>query len=161
MYASIPLTAATLNASRNKFLDLAIAAAKEAEQNGDVPVGAVVVYEDRVIATAFNERERSQDPTSHAEVTALRKAAEIIGSWRLLNCDLFVTLEPCLMCTGALIHARIRSVYFGATDPKAGACGSVFQMHDSPQLNHRFQAVYLQNEECSSLLTEFFKRKRV
>lgn len=160
LFASIQQTTAILNASKNKFLDLAIAEAREAERNGDVPVGAVVVFQGEVISTAHNEREQLQDPTAHAEVLAIRRASLVLGSWRLNDCELIVTLEPCAMCAAALINARIGSVYFGTSDPKAGACGSVFSLHQSDQLNHCFEAHNLNNLECSTMLKDFFKRRR-
>ena len=140
---------------------LAIAEAGRALEHGDVPVGAVVVNQGRVIAAAHNERERRQDPTAHAETLALQAAARARGSWRLLDCDLYVTLEPCAMCAGAIVLARIPRVVFGTTDPKAGAAGSVLDVLAEPRLNHRpvVEGGVLA-AECAALLTDFFAARR-
>jgi len=119
------------------FMRLAIREAERAVGHGDVPVGALVVQDGNVIGAACNERERRQDPTAHAETLALRDAALALGSWRLLKCGLYVTLEPCAMCAGAIVLARVSRVVYGTADPKAGAAGSVFDILAEPRLNHR------------------------
>lgn len=128
----------------------------------DVPIGAVCVHENRLIGRGFNRRERDNDPTAHAEVLALQDAARTLGSWRLEGVTLYVTLEPCPMCAGALWLARVSRLVFGAWDPKAGACGSVFDIPRDPRLNHRLQLKggVLQTE-CTELLQTFFSRRRI
>ncbi len=140
---------------------LALAEARAAESHGDVPVGAVVVHEGRVIAARHNERELTDDPTAHAEVLALRDAAVAIGHWRLEGCTLYVTLEPCAMCAGAVVSARVPRVVFAATDPKAGAVRSLYEIADDPRLNHRAQIDHgLLAEESAAMLKSFFAARR-
>ncbi len=140
---------------------LALAEAARALAHDDVPVGAVVVRGDEVIAAGRNERERRGDPTAHAEVLALRAAAAALGSWRLLDTTLYVTLEPCAMCAGAIVLARVPRVVYGTPDPKAGAAGSVLDVLAEPRLNHRPQVVGgVLAGECARLLTEFFAVRR-
>jgi tRNA(adenine34) deaminase len=135
--------------------------ARRAEAHGDVPVGAVVVRDGQVIATRHNERELTGDPTAHAEVLALRDAAVAVGHWRLDDCDLYVTLEPCPMCAGAIVNSRIRRVVFGATDPKAGAVRSLYQVADDPRLNHRAEIEGgVLADESAALLKAFFAARR-
>jgi tRNA(adenine34) deaminase len=142
-------------------MELAIESARRAEAHGDVPVGAVVARDGRVLAAAGNERELRGDPTAHAEVVAIRAAAEALGGWRLADTTLYVTLEPCSMCAGAIILARIPEVIFGAPDPKAGAAGSALEVLGEPALNHRPQVSGgLMEDECSALLREFFESRR-
>jgi tRNA(adenine34) deaminase len=130
-------------------------------EHDDVPIGAVLVHEGEVLATGRNEREERQDPTAHAEVLALREAAEKLGSWRVLESVLYVTLEPCAMCAGAIVLARVPRVVFGAWDPKAGAAGSVLDVLAQPQLNHRPDVSGgLLAEECGALLSSFFAGRR-
>ena len=119
------------------FMRLALREAEHALEHEDVPIGAVVVRDGEVLAAAHNERELRQDPTAHAEILALREAARALGSWRVLDAVLYVTLEPCAMCAGAIVLARVPRVVFGASDPKAGACGSVLDVLAEPRLNHR------------------------
>lgn len=142
----------------------AIGEARKAEAIAEVPIGCVIVHEGRIIARAHNLRETKQDPAAHAELLAIRKAAQKLGSWRLLNTTLYVTLEPCLMCMGAILLARIPSVVFGCFDPKAGAAGSLFDLSNDPRLNHRFDLISgIRQQECSGLLSDFFsslRRKR-
>lgn len=127
----------------------------------EVPVGAIIVQNGRVIAAARNERERLNDPTAHAEMVAITQAAESLGSWRLSECTLYVTLEPCPMCAGAILQARIPTVVYGATDPKAGAVDSLFNLLDDARLNHRCDVVSgVMAEQCGGILTEFFRRQR-
>ena len=143
------------------FMRLALREAARAPEHGDVPIGAVVVRGGEVIATARNERELRADPTAHAEVLALREAARVLGSWRLLDAVVYVTLEPCAMCAGALVLARVARVVFGAPDPKAGACGSVLDVFSEPRLNHRPDvAGGLLSLECGELLSAFFATRR-
>jgi tRNA(adenine34) deaminase len=143
------------------FMHLALREAERALEHDDVPIGAVVVREGEVIATAHNERELRQDPTAHAELVALREAARAAGSWRVLDSVLYVTLEPCAMCAGAIVLARVPRVVFGASDPKAGACGSVLDVLSEPGLNHRPEvAGGLLATECGELLSGFFASRR-
>jgi tRNA(adenine34) deaminase len=140
---------------------LAMREAERALEHDDVPIGAVVVHESEVIATGRNERELRQDPTAHAELLALRQAAERLGSWRVLESVLYVTLEPCAMCAGAIVLARVPRVVFGAWDQKAGAAGSVLDVLAEPQLNHRPEVSGgLLAPECGALLSSFFARRR-
>jgi tRNA(adenine34) deaminase len=143
------------------FMRLAMREAERALEHEDVPIGAVVVRGEEVLAAAHNERELRQDPTAHAELLALREAAREVGSWRVLESVLYVTLEPCAMCAGGIVLARVPRVVFGAPDPKAGACGSVLDVLGEPRLNHR-PAVSggLLAHECADLLTSFFASRR-
>jgi tRNA(adenine34) deaminase len=143
------------------FMRLAIREAESALSHDDVPVGAVVVRDREVLAAAHNERELRGDPTAHAELLALREAARVIGDWRLLDCDLYITLEPCAMCAGAIVLARVPRVVFAATDPKAGAAGSVLDILAQPRLNHRPDVSSgLLGEVSSELLRAFFATRR-
>ena len=144
-----------------RLMALAIERAREAEAHGDVPIGAVVAREGEPLASAGNERELRGDPTAHAEILAIRAAAEALGGWRLPGTTLYITLEPCAMCAGAIVLARIPEVVFGARDPKAGAAGSVFDILAEPALNHR-PAVRggVMERECAALLAEFFAARR-
>jgi len=143
------------------FMQQAIAAAKEAKALGEVPVGAVLVKNGEVIATGFNQPIGRHDPTAHAEIAALRAAAEALGNYRLPGCTLYVTLEPCAMCAGAMMHARLERVVFGAADPKTGACGSVLNLFAEEKLNHHTTVTQgVLAEECSSLLKTFFAERR-
>ncbi len=143
------------------WMKTALEEAREAAFRGEVPVGAVVVYEGKVIATASNRREEDADPTAHAEILVLRKAAEFLGDWRLEGCTLYVTLEPCAMCAGALVNARVERLVYGASDPKAGFCESLGDLVRDQRLNHRLvvRSGVLKNE-CSELLKDFFRRLR-
>ena len=139
----------------------ALVQAVAAQVHDDVPVGAVVVRDGRIIASAHNERELSGDPTAHAEVLALRAAAAAVGSWRLDGCTLYVTLEPCAMCAGAIVNARIGRVVFGAADPKAGAVRSLYRVADDPRLNHRATVEGgVLADEAGALLKAFFAARR-
>jgi tRNA(adenine34) deaminase len=143
------------------FMRLALREAKLASGHGDVPIGAVVVHRGELIAAAHNERELRQDPTAHAEILALREAAHALGSWRVLDATIFVTLEPCAMCAGAIVLARVERVVFGADDPKAGACGSVLDVLADTRLNHRPDVLAGPlREECGELLRSFFAARR-
>ena len=143
------------------FLALAVAEARQAEASGEVPVGCVIVRDGEVIASGRNRVITDSDPTAHAEIVALRAAGEALANYRLEGCDLYCTLEPCAMCAGAILHARIRRLVYAAPDPKAGACGSVLGVLNHPQLNHRVEVVSgLLAEECGLMLTNFFRSRR-
>ena len=143
------------------FMRLAIEQARLALEHDDVPIGAVVVRGESVIGAGHNERELRQDPTAHAEIIALRAAASVLGSWRVLESTLYVTLEPCAMCAGAIVLARVPRVVYGCTDPKAGAAGSVLDVLREPRLNHRPAVTdSVLAAECSALLTQFFAARR-
>jgi tRNA(adenine34) deaminase len=143
------------------FMGLALEQARQAASAGEVPVGAVVVRDGQVLAAGRNAPVTNCDPTAHAEITALREAARILGNYRLDDCDLYVTLEPCAMCSGAMLHSRLRRVVFGAADPKTGAAGSVVDLFAQPMLNHRTQVVAgVRAEECGALLVDFFQDRR-
>ena len=143
------------------FMRLALAEAAQALAEGEVPIGALIVHADRVIASAHNQREQLKDPTAHAEMIAITQAAGALGDWRLADCTLYVTLEPCPMCAGAIVQARIPLVVYGATDPKAGAVQSLYQLLGDPRLNHRAQIVPgVLGDQCGYVLTRFFQEQR-
>jgi len=140
---------------------MALRQADQALAEDEVPVGAIIVHQQTVIAAAYNQREMLRDPTAHAEMIAITQAAESLGSWRLEDCTLYVTLEPCPMCAGAIVQARIPRVVYGATDPKAGAVQSLFHLLDDYRLNHRAEVVGgVLAEPCGAILTRFFAEKR-
>jgi tRNA(adenine34) deaminase len=142
-------------------MEVAIAEARRAEAHGDVPIGAAVFRGEDLLARAGNERELRGDPTAHAEMLAIRASARALGGWRLPGTTLYVTLEPCAMCAGAIVLARIPTVVFGTADPKAGAAGSVLEVLGEPALNHRPQLIGgVREEECANLLREFFAGRR-
>jgi len=142
-------------------MNAALAEAERAAARGEVPVGAVIERGGVIVARAHNDRERSWDPTGHAELVAIQRAAVALGRWRLGDCTLHVTLEPCPMCAGAIIAARIPRVVFGARDPKAGALVSLFNLGDDPRLNHRFEVCPdVEAERCGALLKDFFRPRR-
>ncbi len=144
-----------------EFMRMALAEAEAAAREDEVPVGAVIVHQDRVIAAAHNQREQLQDPTAHAEMIAITQAAHALGSWRLDGCTLYVTLEPCPMCAGAMVLARLPLLVYGAMDPKAGAVDSLYRLLSDPRLNHRVQVVSgILARPCGAILTEFFQKKR-
>ena len=139
----------------------ALEQARKAFDEGEVPVGAIVVCGDRVLAEAHNQREALKDPTAHAEMIAITQAAEALGSWRLVDCTLYVTLEPCPMCAGAIVQARIPTVIYGAADPKAGACHTLYQITSDSRLNHQTTTMGgILKHECRSILQEFFACQR-
>lgn len=142
------------------FLEKAIEEAKKAITLDEVPVGAVIVKNNEIIASGYNLKESTNDPTAHAEIIAIRKAAKVLGSWRLSGCEMYVTLEPCTMCAGAIVQSRISKLYIGTYDPRAGGCGTVFNITQSDHLNHWVDVKWLYDEECSDLLQEFFYEKR-
>jgi tRNA(adenine34) deaminase len=148
-------------ASHEQIMRLALAEARAAIDHDDVPVGAVVVRDDEVVAARHNERELTGDPTAHAEILALRDAAAGVGHWRLDDCTLVVTLEPCAMCAGAMVNGRLGHLVYGAADPKAGAGGSCFDLLDGTVLNHRVpRTTGVLADECSRLLVDFFAARR-
>jgi tRNA(adenine34) deaminase len=148
-------------ASDERLMRMAIDRARAAAEHGDVPIGALIARHGEPLVAAGNERELRRDPTAHAELLAIRAAAETLGGWRLPDTTLYVTLEPCAMCAGAIVLARIPSVVFGAADPKAGAAGSVLDVLGEPALNHRPEvAGGLLGEDCAKLLREFFGARR-
>jgi tRNA(adenine34) deaminase len=141
---------------------LALAEAERARSLGEVPIGAIVVVEGRVVGAACNRPISSNDPTAHAEIGALREAARAVGNYRLTGATLYVTVEPCLMCVGAMVHARIGLVVFGAAEPKSGALISTVRAHESPGLNHHLEILGgVLEDECRAVIQEFFKAKRV
>lgn len=143
------------------FMRMALREAERALEHADVPIGAVVVQEGEIIGAGHNERELRADPTAHAELIALREAARRLGSWRILDTVMYITLEPCAMCAGAIVLARVPRVVYGAGDPKAGAAGSVLNLLDVPQFNHRPQVqAGLLAEDCADLLRAFFASRR-
>jgi len=143
-------------------MKIAIEQAQIAEENDDVPIGAVIVYENQIIGRAYNQREQLQDPTAHAEIIALTQAAAFIESWRLHGCTMYVTLEPCPMCAGALVLARIDKLVYGCDDPKTGAIKSLYNIVTDERLNHTINVTSgVLAEECSSLLQHFFRRRRI
>lgn len=140
---------------------LAIDQAKIAEENGDVPIGAVIVHKNQIIAKAYNQREQLQDPTAHAEIIALTQAAAALENWHLNDCTIYVTLEPCPMCAGALVLSRMDKLVYGCDDPKTGAVKSLYQIVTDERLNHRLEVTSgVLADECGKILQEFFARKR-
>jgi tRNA(adenine34) deaminase len=147
--------------SREAFMDAALEQARLALTAGEVPIGAVLVIDDLIVARAYNQPISACDPTAHAEVLVLREAARIVGNYRLTDADVYVTLEPCLMCVGALVHARVRNVIYGAAEPKTGALVSTVRALESPGLNHRFAVEGgMRDEAARELIQEFFREKR-
>ncbi|HEY4760422.1 MAG TPA: tRNA adenosine(34) deaminase TadA [Thermoguttaceae bacterium] len=143
------------------FMQLALEEAQQALREDEVPIGAVIVHQDRVIARAHNQREQLHDPTAHAEMIAITQAAGSLHSWRLDNCTLYVTLEPCPMCAGAIIQSRIPTLVYGTPDPKAGAVHTLFRLLDDPRLNHRCQVIAsILAEPCAEILSRFFQAQR-
>src|SRR5438552_3399429 len=139
----------------DRWMRLALSLARQAYDEGEVPVGAVVVHQERVVAAAYNQREALRDPTAHAEMVAVTQAAEALGSWRLLDCTLYVTLEPCPMCAGAIVQARRPTVIYGTADPKAGACHTLYQITADSRLNHQATVIGgVLAEECRAILQE-------
>ena len=145
-----------------KYMKEALRQAKKAAALGEVPIGCVIVYEDKIIGRGYNRRNTDKSTLSHAEITAIRKASRVIGDWRLEDCTLYVTLEPCQMCSGAIIQARIERVVMGCRNPKAGCGGSVLNILQEPAFNHQAQITEgILEEECSKMLTDFFKELRI
>ncbi|RAK04999.1 tRNA(adenine34) deaminase [Halanaerobium saccharolyticum] len=145
-----------------KYMQMALAEARKAYQKAEVPIGAVVVCDDQVVGRGFNLREQTQDPTSHAEMIALREAAANEASWRLEDCQLYVTLEPCPMCAGAILQSRIKRLVYGASDPKAGAVRSLYQLLDDNRFNHQVEVeAGVLEKESAQLLKDFFRELRL
>ena len=148
--------------SQLEFMQLALDLATQAALNGEVPVGAIVVKDGVVIGRGSNAPVGLHDPTAHAEIIAMREAATYLGNYRLVDCTLYVTLEPCAMCSGAIQHARIARLVYGASDPKTGACGSVVNLMSEPKLNHHTEVLGgVLAEQCGAVLTAFFKQRRL
>ena len=144
-----------------KYMKEALKEARKAELIDEVPIGCVIVKDDKIIARGHNQRETKQSPIGHAEIIAINKASKKLKSWRLEGCDIYVTLEPCIMCSGAIIQSRINKVYYGASDPKGGALGSSINVLEANNINHHPEVISgVLKEECSSIITNYFKAKR-
>ena len=147
--------------NQEKFMKEAIKEAVKASKKLEVPVGAVIVKDDKIIARAHNVKETKKDTTKHAEIIAIQKASKKLDTWRLLDCDMYITLEPCSMCTGAIINSRIRKVYIGTMDEKTGACGSVLNLLEDYTFNHKVELeTGILKDECKSILQDFFRKLR-
>ena len=145
-----------------EWMQHAFELAKKAKEHDEVPVGAVIVYEDRIIGEGWNQPISSHDPTAHAEIIALRDAGNNVGNYRLPDATMYVTLEPCAMCAGAIVHARLTKLVFAAADPKTGACGSIFNLLQTEELNHKVEiGKGIMEDECRALIQTFFKEKRL
>jgi len=143
------------------YMRLALEEAYKAFSTYEVPVGAVIVKDGKVIGKGYNKRESTKDPTAHAEIIAIKEASQALGGWRLIDCTMYVTLEPCSMCAGAIVNSRIERLVIGARDPKMGCCGTVMNIVDNPNFNHRVETKFgVLEEECSQIMKEFFKRLR-
>ena len=142
-------------------MDLAYNQAIKARELDEVPVGAIIVKNNKIIARAYNLKEKSNDPMGHAEILCIKKACKKIGDWYLKDCELYVTLEPCVMCAGAIINSRIKKVYYGARDLKGGALGGLFNLMDQKGFNHYFDSEYLDDGKCGQILKDYFKEKRL
>lgn len=143
------------------FMEEALIEAAKAAEAGEVPVGAVIVRDGKIISRAHNMTEQAKDPTAHAEILAIRKATQALGGWRLTGCSMFVTAEPCSMCAGAIVWARIKKLYIGTMDPKSGACGSVLNIPQTEKLNHHVEIeTGIMQEQCSEIMKEFFRKIR-
>jgi len=150
-----------MNAEDHDFMGEALREAELAAAEGEIPVGCVIVSEGRIVGRGHNRREQDQDPTAHAEIVALRAAARALGFWRVTPAVCYVTCEPCPMCAGALVNARVDRLVFGCSDPKAGACGTLFDIVSDPRLNHRLEVTAgVRAEECRSILQSFFQQRR-
>ncbi len=147
---------------QEKYMKAAIAQAKKASEIGEVPIGCVIEYQGQIIGRGYNRRKTDKNTLSHAELTAIRKASKKMGDWRLEDCTLYVTLEPCQMCSGAIVQARIKTVVIGCMNPKAGCAGSILNILQVPQFNHQVEIIRgVLEEECSTMLTEFFRGLRL
>ncbi len=154
-------TESLMHLNHAAYMRMALAQAVEAAEQGEVPVGAIIVRFGRVIAAAANQRETLKDPTAHAEMIAITQAAEAIGGWRLEHCALYVTIEPCPMCAGAILQARIPTVVYGADDPKAGAVRSLYQLLEDSRLNHRCTVIPgVLADKCTEIIRRFFQKQR-
>ena len=148
-------------AADERFMRMALAEARQAAEEGEVPVGAVMVCRGRVVARAHNRRETEHDPSAHAEFAAIVQASQVLERWRLSGCTVYVTLEPCLMCAGLMVNSRIDRCVYGASDPKGGALGTLYDVSHDPRLNHEFEVVPgILAEECAELLRSFFRERR-
>lgn len=144
------------------YMKMALREAKKAYKLGEVPIGCVIVYQDKIIGSGYNRRNTDKSTLSHAEITAIKKASKVIGDWRLEECTLYVTLEPCQMCSGAIVQARIPNVVMGCMNPKAGCAGSILNILNIPEFNHQVHTISgILEEECSQMLTTFFKELRI
>lgn len=149
-------------ANHEYYMKMALKEAKKAYKLGEVPIGCVIVYQDKIIGRGYNRRNTDKNTLAHAEITAIKKASKVIGDWRLEECTLYVTLEPCQMCAGAIVQARIPNVVMGCMNPKAGCAGSILNILDMPQFNHQVHALRgILEKECSEMLTTFFKELRI
>lgn len=147
--------------NEEEYMKIALNEAKKAYNKLEVPVGAIIVKNGKIIAKAYNEKEKRKDTTKHAEILAIQKASKKLKTWRLYDCDMYVTLEPCSMCAGALIQARIRKVYIGTMDEKTGACGSVLNLLEDYKFNHKVEVQYgICKNDCEKILKDFFKNLR-
>lgn len=143
------------------FMNLALDEAKKAREIGEVPIGAVIVKNEKIVAHGYNKREILKNPLAHAEIIAINKASEKLESWRLLDCTMYVTIEPCIMCAGAIVNSRIERLVIGAMDPKMGACGSIVDLVTNEKFNHRVDLVHgVLEDECSRIMKGFFKELR-
>ncbi|BCU80242.1 tRNA-specific adenosine deaminase [Polycladomyces abyssicola] len=150
-----------MNVEHEKWMQVAIEEAEKARKIGEVPIGAVIVRNGEIIGRGHNLRETAKDPTLHAEMIAIRQAAERLGGWRLIGCSLYVTLEPCPMCAGAIVQSRIGKVVYGAADPKAGCAGTLMNLLEDERFNHQAEVISgVMAEQCGSLLTHFFRELR-
>ncbi len=150
-----------MKSSVNEYMQEALTEAHKAENVDEVPVGAVIVKDGIIIGRGYNLVKKEKCPTSHAEISAIREASSFLKTERLVDCDMYVTLEPCVMCAGAIVLARIKNLYIGAPDEKTGACGSIFDVTNSPKLNHRVNVYFgIEEVECSQILKTFFKKLR-
>ena len=149
-------------ANHEYYMKMALKEAKKAYKLGEVPIGCVIVYQDKIIGRGYNRRNTDKNTLAHAEITAIKKASKIIGDWRLEDCTLYVTLEPCQMCAGAIVQARIPTVVMGSMNPKAGCAGSILNILEVPEFNHQVHTIRgILEEECSQMLTTFFKELRI
>jgi tRNA(adenine34) deaminase len=148
--------------THEQWMQEAILAAKDAEAINEVPIGAVIVYQQQIIGRGYNKRETNLDPTAHAEMIAIKQASTALGAWRLLDCTLYVTLEPCPMCAGAIVQARVPRVVFGTPDPKAGCAGTLMNLLQEQRFNHQVEVIEgVLQKECSELLSNFFRKLRM
>lgn len=145
----------------NKYIKEALVEAKKAYKIEEVPIGAVIVKDEKIIGRGFNQVESLKDPTAHAEILAIKEATKKIGGWRLSGCEMYVTLEPCAMCAGAIVQARLDKVVYGAEDYKKGCCSSVYELLSEDKFNHRSEVVFMETKECSEILSEFFRKLRL
>ena len=147
---------------QEKFMKEALKEAKKAEEKLEIPVGCVIVKDGKIIARAHNLKESKKDATAHAEILAIQKASKKLGAWRLLDCEMYITLEPCPMCTGAIIQSRIKKIYIGTSDEKTGACGTVLNLLKDYEFNHKVEVeTGIEKGECEAILKKFFKKLRI